>query len=99
MSKFVPRDSHTEATVAKFVAGGGGDLVLEKASDRGEKELDLSGRVTNVNGDGIVHDLARVIRSFYQSLPKDPRLLTTPEKEELYRQIVAALSVEGALTD
>jgi len=43
MSKFVPKGSGTEPGVAKFCAGGG-DLLLEKASDQGERELNLSGR-------------------------------------------------------
>jgi hypothetical protein len=33
------------------------------------------------------------------SLPRDPRLLSQAEKEDLYRQIVAAMEAEGAVTD
>lgn len=70
-----------------------------RPATRAKENSTCQAGITNVNGDGVVHDLARVLASFYQSLPRDLRLLTTPEKEELYRQIVAALSTEGALTD
>lgn len=95
--KFHTQDTPTAPGVAKLVAGAGG-LVLEKVGE-GEAELGLQGRVEHRNGDGVIHDLARLLNSFYTSLPKDPRLLTTAEKEELYQKIVAALSTQGALTD
>jgi hypothetical protein len=98
MSKFVPKGSSSDAGVAKFVAGAGAP-VLEKVG-AGEKEMGIAGRVEHVTGDGVIHDLARLLNSFYTSLPKkDPRLLTTAEREKLYEQIVAALGAEGALTD
>jgi hypothetical protein len=97
MSKFVPKGSSSDAGVAKFVAGAGVP-VLEKVG-AGEKEMGIAGRVQHVTGDGVIHDLARLLNSFYTSLPKDPRLLPPAEKEGLYRQIVAALGAEGTLTD
>jgi len=97
MSKFVPKGSTTSAGVAKFVAGAG-TPVLEKVG-AGEKEMGIAGRVQHVTGDGVIHDLARLLNSFYTSLPKDPRLLSPAEKEELYRQIVAALESEGTYTE
>ena len=66
---------------------------------RGEAQLGLSGRVDHQNTDGVVRDLAAKIKSFYSSLPRDPRLLTESEKKALYEQIVAALSEEQALTE
>ena len=66
---------------------------------RGETELGLSGRVEHQNTDGVVRDLAAKIKSFYTSLPRDPRLLTGSEKKALYERIVAALSAEQALTE
>src|SRR5215471_15727063 len=95
--KFQPRDRGPEPGVAKFVAGAG-IPVLEKVG-AGEKEMGLSGRVQHVSGDGVIHDLARLLNSFYVSLPKDPRLLSQAEKEKLYEQIVAALESEGAYTE
>ncbi len=95
--KFRTQDTPTAPGVAKFVAGAGG-LVLEKVGE-GEAELGLQGRVAHRNADQVIHDLARQLKSFYMSLPKDPRLLTTAEKEELYRQVLAALSAQGALND
>lgn len=66
---------------------------------RGEAELGLSGRVDHPNTDGVVRELAAKIKSFYASLPRDPRLLTGSEKKALYERIVAALSEEQALTE
>jgi hypothetical protein len=69
-------------------------MPLEKTG-AGERELGLSGRVDHRNGDGVVRDLARLLNSFYMSLPKDPRLLSPAEKQELLASIRAALQREG----
>jgi hypothetical protein len=83
MSQFVPKGSPSDPRIVKFAAGAG---ELLKTTDDCEAELGLRGRVDHKNGDGIVHDLARLLNSFYTSLPKDPRLLTTSETEALYEQ-------------
>lgn len=71
---------------------------IRKAA-RGETELGMSGQVEHPNTDGVVRDLAAKIKSFYSSLPRDPRLLTESEKQALYEQIVGALPEEQALTE
>src|SRR5262249_32447231 len=75
--------------VLKMIAGAGTPMPmpLEKVG-AGEKEMGIAGRVQHVTGDGVIHDLARLLSSFYTSLPKDPRLLSQAEKEELYQKIV-----------
>jgi len=95
-NKFVPRSGNSQPGIAKFVAGAGASIPmpLEKVG-AGESQLGLSGRVQHVNGDGIVNDLSAKIKSFYMSLPKDPRLMTASEKQELLASIRAALQREG----
>jgi hypothetical protein len=100
MSKFIPRKSEQDGGILKFAAGAGAPIPmsLEKVG-AGERELGLSGQVQHRTGDGVIRDLSRLLNSFYVSLPKDPRLLSAAEKDDLYRQIIAALGAEGALTD
>ena len=96
MSKFVPQSRSSQPGVAKFVAGAGVPIPmpLEKVGG-GERELGLSGQVRHVTGDGVIHDLVRLLNNYYMSLPKDPRLMTANEKEELLASIRAALQREG----
>lgn len=84
---------------SNFLPQGGSDVQKTVDTAPAERKLDLQGKVEHPNTDGKVQDLARIIRSFYMSLPKDPRLLTTAEKQALYEQIVAALGTEQALTE
>jgi hypothetical protein len=71
MSEFHPNGQkfHSE--------GSSGDPRILKATGTGEADRrDVNMRHENVNCDGVARDRVRVIQSFYQSLPKAPRLLT-----------------------
>jgi hypothetical protein len=97
-SGFKPQDTSTSAGLAKFVAGTGVGPVLEKEVGRGESELGIAGRVSHRNGDQVIHDLSQVIPSIYAALPRDPRLLSRIEKEQLLARVIEAMRANGTYT-
>lgn len=72
---------------------------MQKGAWPGEREMGATGQVNHPSTDGVVHDLSAKIKSFYTSLPKDPRLMTESEKRELYQRIIASFEAANALND
>ena len=97
---FVTRQTYDEGKPDPALARVEVSKALSKTTPwPGEAEIGLKGRVDHPSTDGVVNELAAKLKSFYASLPRDPRLLTESEKRALYDQIVAALSTEQALTE